>query len=92
MPKEVKLNPVRAEIIGADYLFTILPQLPANKNPWAKRLLLYAARHLLVLRPYLLDPAEYTAHLTKVRDWQGNPVRDTLVSALKSKLTKERLF
>ena len=92
MPKEVKLNPVRAEIIGADYLFTILPQLPPNNNPWAQRLALYAKAHLLVLRPYLLDPAEYTAHLEKVKDWQGRPVRETLIRDLRTNLTKERLW
>jgi hypothetical protein len=92
MPKEVQLNPVRAEIIGADYLFTILPQLPPDKNPWAQRLSFYAKAHLLVLRPYLLDPAEYTAHLEKVKDWQGNPVRETLIGALRANLTKERLW
>jgi hypothetical protein len=92
MPKEVKLNPVRAEIIGADYLFTILPQLPPDNNPWAQRLALYAKAHLLVLRPYLLDPAEYTAHLAKVKDWQGKPVRETLIRDLKANLTKERLW
>ncbi len=92
MPKEVKLNPVRAEIIGADYLFTILPQLPPNNNPWAQRLARYASAHLLVLRPYLLDPAEYTAHLEKMKDWQGKPVRETLIRDLRANLTKERLW
>jgi hypothetical protein len=92
MPKEVKLNPVRAEIIGADYLFTILPQLPPDNNPWVERLAHYANEHKLVLRPYLLDPAEYTAHLEKVKDWQGKPVRETLIRALRANLTKERLW
>jgi len=92
MPKEVQLNPVRAEIIGADYLFTILPQLPTNDNPWAKRLSYYAKNNLLVLRPYLLTSTEYTAHLARVRDWKGNPVRAQLVNALKAKLVKERLW
>ncbi len=92
MPKEVQLNPVRAEIIGADYLFTILPQLPPDNNTWAKRLALYANKHLLVLRPYLLDPAEYTGHLAKVKDWQGKQIRADLVNALKTNLTKERLW
>ncbi|MFZ1072667.1 MAG: hypothetical protein WAO21_04450 [Verrucomicrobiia bacterium] len=92
MPKEVQLNPVRAEIIGADYLFTILPQLPPNNNPWAERLALYANAHMLVLRPYLLDPAEYTAHLEKVKDWKGNAVRETLIRDLRTNLTKERLW
>ena len=92
MPKEVQLNPVRAEIIGADYLFTILPQLPPDNNPWAQRLALYANAHMLVLRPYLLDPAEYTAHLEKVKDWKGNAVRETLIRDLRTNLTKERLW
>lgn len=92
MPKEVQLNPVRAEIIGADYLFTILPQLPPDNNPWAKQLAYYANAHMLVLRPYLLDPAEYTAHLEKVKDWQGRPLRETLIRALRANLTKERLW
>lgn len=92
MPKEVQLNPVRAEIIGADYLFTILPQLPPDNNQWAERLALYANAHMLVLRPYLLDPAEYTAHLEKVKDWQGKTVRETLIRDLRANLTKERLW
>jgi hypothetical protein len=92
MPKDVQLNPVRAEIIGADYLFTILPQLPPDKNPWAKRLLFYATKHLLVLRPYLLDADEYINHLAKVKDWQGKPVRETLIADLRAKLTKEWLW
>lgn len=92
MPKEVQLNPVRAEIIGADYLFTILPQLPPDNNPWAQRLSHYANNHLLVLRPYLLDPAEYTTHLGKLKDWQNKPVRETLIRDLRANLTKERLW
>ena len=92
MPEEVRLNPVRAEIIGADYLFSILPQIPINDNPWAQRLLAYAKNHLLVLRPYLLEPAEYTEHLEKLKDWQNRPVRETLIRDLKANLTKERLW
>jgi hypothetical protein len=92
MPKEVKLNPVRAEVIGADYLFTILPQLPPDKNLWARRLLFYAKSHLLVLRPYLLNASEYTVHLARVRDWRGKRLQTELISALKVNLTKERLW
>ena len=92
MPKGVKLNPLRAEVIGADFLFTILPQLPAENNPWAQRLLRYANKNQLVLRPYLLDPAEYTTHLAKIKDWHYKSIRSDLVSALKTNLTKERLW
>lgn len=92
MPKEVKLNPLRAEVIGADFLFTILPKLPAENNPWAKRLLHYANRNLLVLRPYLLDPAEYTTHLAKIKDWQYKTILPFWVRALKTSLKTERLW
>jgi hypothetical protein len=92
MPKEVKVNPVYAEVIGADYLFTILPQLPAKKNLWAQRLSKYAGARLMVLRPYLLNSTEYTAHLAKVRDWDGEPLRADLISALRANLLKEHLW
>ena len=92
MPKEVKLNPVRAEIIGADYLFTILPQLPPDNNPWARRLRTYAQSHLLVLRPFLLSFTEYTAHLEKVRDWDRNPIQERLIDAFKAAFRDERFW
>jgi hypothetical protein len=92
LPKQVKLNPIRAEVIGADYLFTILPQLPTNRDPWAKRLREYARRHLLVLRPYLLTIEEYTAHLAKLRDWRGDAIEARLVAALRAILPKEMLW
>jgi hypothetical protein len=92
MPKEVKLNPLRAEVIGADFLFSILPQLPPGDNPWAQRLLRYANKSQLVLRPYLLDPTEYTTHLAKIKDWHYKSIRSDLVGALKTNLTKERLW
>jgi len=71
-PKEVRLNPLRAEVIGADYLFTVLPQLPPDNNLWAQRLSFYAGKHLLVLRPYLLRRDEYVVHLRKVRTGEAS--------------------
>jgi hypothetical protein len=92
MPKEVKLNSLWAEVIGADYLFAILSKLPPDRNLWAERLLSYANENLLVLRPYLLDPDAYTAHLAKIKDWQNKPIRSGWVRALKHYLTRERLW
>ena len=36
VPKEVKMSPIRAEVIGVDYLFTILPQMPDAQTPGEK--------------------------------------------------------
>jgi hypothetical protein len=92
MPKEVKLNPLRAEVIGADFLFTVLPQLPADGNSWARRLLRYAKRNQLVLRPCLLDPDDYTRHLAQIMDWHYKTIRAEWITALKANLTKEKLW
>jgi hypothetical protein len=70
VPQNVLLSPIRAEAIGADYLFTILPQLPdRDKNRWADRLMTFADNNQLVLRTLLVTPAEYADHLTSVRGW-----------------------
>jgi hypothetical protein len=92
MPKKVQLDPVRAEAIGVDYLFTILPQLPTPKSPWAKRLKLYAGNNLLVLRPFLLSPSGYTTHLAKVQDWDRNPISPAMLAILKTRLPDEYLW
>jgi len=70
LPKEVQMNAVQAEVIGADYLFTILPQLPDVDEVWRKRLREYARNNQLILRPILLKGKDYSEHLRKVRDWE----------------------
>ena len=70
-PKEVKTNAVEAEVIGADYLFTILQQLPSFNDIWIKRLKIYAKINRLVLRPILIEGAEYVKHMNDVCNWDG---------------------
>jgi len=74
MPKEVRVDPLWAEMIGADYLFKLLQRLPQRGNPWDARLREYAAEHLLVLRPILIEAAEYSEHLDRVSDWDGKRI------------------
>ena len=83
MPKEVMLNPIEAEVIGAEYLLSILPQMPPLSPLWAKRLEAYAKSHLLVLRPILLDCSRYSDHLAKLNDWDGHHIPRALVKAIK---------
>ena len=70
LPQEVQTNAIQAEVIGADYLFTILPQLPNLNEVWPKRLRDYAIENQLVLRPILIKSKDYSNHLSKIRDWR----------------------
>jgi hypothetical protein len=83
MPKEVLVNPVEAEVIGADYLLSILRQIPGLSASWARRLEVYAKVNLLVLRPILIDCSAYSDHLTKLSDWNGNRVSPAIAKAIK---------
>lgn len=83
MPREVKLSPIRAEVIGGvDYLFTILRKLPYQNNIWARRLLKYAAANQLVLRPILIYPSEYPDHLRGMEDWENKKIKDVLIDVI----------
>jgi hypothetical protein len=87
VPKSVKLNPIQAEVIGADYLFTMLPQMPDTASGrWRQRLDRYAQAHRLVLRPILITGADYARHLSEIRDWNGHRIDPKLVSSLKENI------
>jgi len=84
-PKEVKLSPIRAEVIGFDYLLAILPNVPDdNTNLWCRRLYKYVLDQQVVIRPILIESSEYPAHLRKLHDWDGNPVSGDLVLELEN--------
>jgi len=89
LPRSVQLDAVRAELIGADYLFTIRPQVPPDAGPWAQRLAWYADRCLLVLRPILIEGHEYGEHLERIRDWDHKGVSAQIVDELKSAFTEK---
>jgi len=78
LPKEVRMNALQAEVIGADYLFSMLPQLPDLSEVWRERLCYYAKQSQLVLRPILITGKEYSRHLNKIRDWAQDRLEATL--------------
>ena len=87
-PAAVKINPVAAEAIGADFLFELKNHIPADGNEWITRLARTADRHKLVLRPILVTPEEYSSHLAAVRGWSGAQISKPLLNALEN-LTDE---
>jgi hypothetical protein len=86
LPKPVKADPIRAEVIGADYLFSMLPQLPHISEAWEERLAFYAKHRLLVLRPVLTNGKLYADHLERVSDWAGGRISRQLVADLRTAL------
>jgi len=73
-PKEVRVRTLKAELIGADILFSLLPVLPHFSEPWDTYLRAYAEGKRLVVRPILLDGPEYVRHLKSLTDWDGNKI------------------
>ena len=90
LPKQVALNPIQAEIIGADYLFSILPELPGSEI-WKERFKWYAEKHLMVLRPVLVEKSEYITHLRAVSNWDRKKINQTQISTL-NKTLKEGYY
>jgi hypothetical protein len=83
VPKNVRVSPIRAEVLAADYLFALRRQLSKlRRNVWATRLSKHAAQNLVVLRPILVTTTEYCSHLRRVRDWRHNQIDAGIISAL----------
>jgi hypothetical protein len=92
LPNHVQVNPIQAEAIGIDYLLAIRPQLnELLDNDWARRLAECSDSGLLVLRPLLVTAAEYASHLSRIRDWEYNPIRKDFIAEIK-KFSSEKLW
>ncbi len=93
LPSNVLLDPIRAEVIGSDYLLMILPHIPVDDNPWVTRLMIYAAAGLLVIRPVLLTGQDYADHLKKVTDWQNNKITNlNILRAIEQEIGQEHIW
>lgn len=83
VPKKVTCDPIRAEVIGADYLFALWPQMPQTQGEWGKRLQTHAKNNKLVLRPLLISGQQYVDHLERVRDWRMNRIARRYLDVLR---------
>jgi hypothetical protein len=82
LPRNVEVNAIAAEAIGADFLFSMLPQIGSLNQQWGNWLSFYARQNLLVLRPILTTTKLYAEHLKTVTDWGYNHVRPELPKAI----------
>lgn len=93
IPKAVEVSPLHAEAIGADYLFTMLPQLPnADSSAWSKRLFDFAQKNQLVLRPLLITGSEYADHLERIKDWDRDKIDKDMVGLIRGAFRKTPLW
>ena len=84
-PNRIKVDPIEAEAIGADYLLAIMGEVPVKFKAWTerwqKRLESYHAAQLLVLRTILVSGSQYANHLRAVRGWGGKAFPKWLLEA-----------
>jgi len=81
-PKAVKMNPIRAEAIGVEYLFMILNQVLDTSTVWCKRLQNYAKDSQLVIRPILITLEDYIFHLKNIKDWNGKLILNDVIEPI----------
>lgn len=85
VPKKVRVSPIRAEVLAADYLFALRRRLVRLRaNVWAKRLSQHITDNLVVLRPVLVTTSGYCVHLRRVRDWEQSQLDTDIIDWLES--------
>ncbi len=89
LPGSVRVDPIAAEAIGAQYLFELKDHIPHADNEWLARMRQSVSHNKLVLRPILVTPDEYLGHLDSIRDWTGNRLAQTVITALEDILVDD---
>jgi hypothetical protein len=95
LPKDVKVDPISAEALGAHYLLTIRPQIAQRQEyseGWGRRLEYYAIQNLLVLRPILINKNQYLSHLRTIKDWRFRRIDTTIIEFLSNEIPDEMLW
>jgi len=85
LPRDAKVTPIEAEVLGAEYVIRMLPQLAELGNEWCSRLVRHADENLLVFRPLLLTCDQYADHLARLRDWYDGSIRQSFIEVLRSR-------
>ena len=87
LPKNCMCDPIEAEAVAVDYLYSIVPKMEANIE-WVNRLKAAVQKSWVVLRPVLMSAEKYAAHLYKMRGWDtgGEKIDRNMVNILRQHL------
>jgi hypothetical protein len=93
LPKGYAYSGALAEIVAAEYFYSILPKLAPGmtSNPWTRRLIEYVVNQKLILRCVAIDKKAYLKALGKATDWEGNRENKKSLSHLQH-LTADRFW
>ena len=91
VPKDVKADPIDAELVGLGFLESIISSATTYlaAEPWGKRLISFSKDHQLVLRTVLITGEKYFDHLAQMSDWSGKRIKNTLIDKLNVGLKPE---
>jgi hypothetical protein len=89
-PAEVEVDPIQAEVIGADYIFMMLSHFLQSDSKWESTLIDYANKNQLILRPLLVEYSEYVEHLRRVSNWDRKPIPEHIINALRQVVIPSR--
>ena len=92
LPQGWRYSGVEAELVAADYFYSILPELADSlEKPWLRRLLEYVIRKKLILRHVPIGKNDYLAALRRATDWEGRAESTETLSVLED-LVPERYW
>jgi hypothetical protein len=88
LPRTCKCDPIEAEAVAVDYLYSIVPTMRTVDNAWVNRLKEAVGRSWVVLRPVLMSGEKYARHLGKIRGWEkkDEKIDRGLISILNQRL------
>jgi hypothetical protein len=80
LPPNCNCDPIEAEAIAIDYLYSIVPHIPGG--PYWNMVLRNLVNGWVVLRPVLLSGKQYVAHIKSMKGWKGEQMSANIVDAL----------
>jgi hypothetical protein len=93
VPREVRVSPLRAEVMGVDYLPILLDQIPHSVGGnWLDTFQEYQIRNMLVFRTILVSGASYRDHLRRISDWRSNKMSEEQLTGLEHLRADEKFW
>jgi hypothetical protein len=83
LPGSIQVSPLRAEVMGVDYLPILLEQIPrTDGNDWLNTFQAYQKKSMLIFRTILVTGSTYRHHLRKISDWKRSKISEEQLKGL----------